>query len=311
MSNIKVKVPFSGFTPIDNIFIENFLCDIRGDFLKVYIICLKLGYSGNSSDIKYIADTLNLLESDVIKALESLETQDLIKLSPDGTIDILPIKDNPNNKNSISFDKRIKEMFDDIEILIGRFLSSKEVSTYLSFIEDFKFSHETVTLLVQYCVSRNKTDIRYIEKVALAWHDNGIRTIEDAQNYITKHEDKWNKYRQILNFIGIKDADIAKPQEEFLEKWLFTFNFPVNIILEACRICIVRINEANFSYIDGILSNWYKNGIKNLNDIKTLDKKPQVNKKANPNYFNNYSGQRVYDIEELEREFLGRGDINE
>lgn len=311
MSDIKVKIPSLTFTPLDNVFIDNYLSSIRGDFLKVYILCIRIGYSGNNCDIKYIAQKLNLLESDVIKSLECLESEGLIKIDSLGSIEILPVKDNPSNKNVIPFDKGIKEMLDDIEMLIGRFLSSKEVSTYISFIEDFKFSPETISLLVQYCAAKNKTDIRYIEKVALAWCDSGIRTIEDAQEYITKHEEKWNKYRQILNFLGMKDADIAKPQEDFLEKWLLKYNFSIDIILEACRICVVRLNEANFSYIDGILNNWYKNGIKTLNDVKKLDKKPISNKKANPNYFNNYSGQRVYDIEQLEKEFLGRSGNNE
>lgn len=127
---------------------------------------------------------------------------------------------------------------------------------------------------------QEKTDIRYIEKVAIAWHDSGVRSIEDAQKHIKMHEDKWNKYRSIANYLGFKDSDISKPQEEFMEKWLFKMNLPLDVILEACRICIMRINESNFSYIDAILSDWHKNGIKNINDLNKLSKKTK--KKLKP-----------------------------
>lgn len=311
MTKIKIKAPYPEFTPIDNSFIDNYLKDIRGDFIKVYLLCLRLGYSDKDISTEYISEALNLLQTDVIKALEYWEESGLIKLNTDGLIEILPIKHITPEEGSVSFDKSIKEMFNDIERLIGRFLSSKEVSTYLNFIEDFNFTPEVISLLVEYCASRRKTDIRYIERVALAWHDNGIKTINDAQNYITKHEDKWNRYREILNFLGMKDGDIAKPQEEFLEKWIFKYNFSNDVVLEACRICIVRINQANFNYIDTILTNWYKAGIKSLSDIKKMDKKTKTPKKTSLNYFNDYSGQRKYDIKELEKQLLGRGDINE
>jgi DnaD/phage-associated family protein len=201
-------------------------------------------------------------------------------------------------------------MFESLEQLLGRPLSSKEVHTYMGWIEDFSFTPEIITILVEYCCARKKTDIRYIEKVALAWHDSGIRSVEDAQNHITKHEEKWNKYRSILNFMGMKDADISKPQEEFLEKWLIKYNYNVDVITEACRICIMRINECSFSYIDAIIGDWYKNGVKSLSDIKKVDKK-KPSKKQSSAMPGNYSNQRRYDVKELENQLLGRGEVNE
>jgi DnaD/phage-associated family protein len=307
VSLIKINVPNLGFTPLDSIFIDKYLKELRGDFVKVYILCLRYGYSNLELSLEKISEELNLLQTDVVNALESLQEAGLIRLNQDG-IEILPFRESSLNVGAISFDRSIKEMFEVIEKLIGRPLSSKEVSTYLNFIEDFNFTPEVITLLVEYCSARRKTDIRYIEKVALGWHDAGIKSIEDAQRHIAKHEDKWNRYREILTFIGMKDADISKPQEDMLEKWVFKYNFPNDVILEACRICVMRINEANFSYIDAILSAWAKSGVKTIKDIKKVDGKGNKSKKTTINSFNNYSGQRQYDIEELEKQLLGRGE---
>jgi DnaD/phage-associated family protein len=312
MTQMKITVPNLGFTLIENIFIDKHLANIRGEFVKVYLVCLRYGYAQMNLTLEEISSSLNLLQTDVVKALESLQDEELIRISQDGFIEILPLKSDTINTSTIPFDRTIKEMFEDIEKLVARPLSSKEVSTYLNFIEDFNFTPEIITLLVEYCSSRRKTDIRYIEKVAMGWHDSGIKNYEDAQTYITKHEGKWIKYREILTFLGMKDSDISKPQEEMLEKWVFKYNFPNDVILEACRICVMRINEANFSYIDAILNTWQKNGVKKLGDIKKSDKKTnKSSKKQVLHYFNNYSGQREYDIDELEKQLLGRGDVDE
>lgn len=307
-----IKVPSLGFTPIDNAFLDKYLPEVRGDFIKVYIICLRLGYSNIDVTIEKIASSLNLLQTDVLNAIKFWQQEGLMLYSQDGSIEVYPVGSDKKGVNETLFDRNVKEMLEDIERIIGRPLSSKEVTTYISFMEDLNFGPETVILLADYCISRRKTDIRYIEKVALGWHQSGIKSYEDAQRHITMHEEKWSTYRTILNFLGMKDQDISKPQEELLEKWIFKYNFSLDLILEACRICIMRINEGNFNYIDAIINDWYKNGVKDIKDVKKTDKKTKNLKKTNPNNtFANYGGQRQYDISELEKQLLGRDDRGE
>ena len=128
---------------------------------------------------------------------------------------------------------------------------------------------------------KRKIDSRYAEKIALAWYDSKITTIEDAQTFIKKHEDKWINIRKILNYLGIKDAEVMKPQEDMLDKWINIYKLPVDVILKACDICFERLNKAEFKYIDGILTSWYKEGIKTLEDIAKKDIKKLVSNNSN------------------------------
>lgn len=313
MTKVKINVPNFDFTPIDNVFIDNYMVDTRGDFIKVYIFILRLGYSNIISDIEGISASLNLLQTDVQRALEYWESKGLMKISPNGSIDMCSPRIKEEIKSEVFFDNPVKEMFNGIEKLVGRPLSSKELSVYMSFIEDFNFSPELINLLIEYCSSKKKTDIRYIEKVAMSWNDAGIITLEDAQNHITKFEDKWSKYRAIINYMGFKDAEISKPQEDMLEKWLFKFNMTSEVIQEACKISVMRINECNFKYIDTILCDWQGKGIRVLDDVKKSEKKTRPYKKnpaAESLGQNNASNKRQYDVDALEKQLLGRGDKN-
>lgn len=311
MPDVYIKIPEMSFTPVDNSFIDNFIPEARGEFVKVFLLCLRLGYSNHSTSIEKIASTLKLLQADVIMALEYWEEKGILKLSNDGTIEIMPLGSDKKEANEVSIDNPLQEMLEGIEKLLARPMSSKEISVFLHIIEDFKFTPEMLNLLVEYCSSRKKTDIRYIEKVAIAWYDNNIKTYEDAQMHITKHEEKWNKYRSIFTYMGFKDSDISKPQEDFLEKWLYTYNFPVEVVLEACKICIMRINDVNFNYIDAILGDWNKNGVKVASDIKKNSKKSKNPQRVSKDPSVVYIGERQYDIDKLEKQLLGRNDINE
>ena len=199
-------------------------------------------------------------------------------------------------------DNKVKDLLKSIEKLLGRMLSPKEVSLYLSFMKDFDFSPEVIVLLVDYCISKGKNDSRYIEKIAMAWNDNNIKSLEDAQSYIKFHEDKWINIRKVLTYLGIQGTEVMKPQEEMITKWLITYKFPLDVIFKACDICFQRINKTEFKYIDSILKNWFESGIKTTEDVDMKNTSSFKKEKKSP--YGDYK-QKEYDIKDIEKKLLG------
>lgn len=321
MSTFLFKNKTLNYTPVSNVFIDTYMANARGKFVKVYLLGLKYYISGEPGvNASIMASKLHILESDIINAWNYWNDEGVIKMCPvdnmgNFSIDFVNLNDTTELKNDdVNLleelnENSTKEMLQDIEKLLCRPLSSKEMVMYIGWLKDLNFSHEIILLLIQYCVSKGKTDSRYIEKTALSWCDNKIRTVDDAQMYIKKHEDRWNKIRQILSYLGIKDAEVMKPQEDILVKWLDTYGFSVDVICKACDICFERINKADFKYMDGILSSWFKDGIKSVQDIALKDAKKTPYKKTAPckkaaGNFGNYE-QRNYDFNELEKKLLG------
>ena len=323
MSTFMLKNTNLNFTPVSNVFIEKYMPNARGEFVKVYLLMLKhsiAGEPGISGPI--LASSLNLLESDIMNALNYWSDLGVIKLTSvdpmnNFSIEFLDLSEDnftPNKEVNLLDaleNKGINDMLKDIEKILGRTLSPKEMEMYLGWQKEFSFPSELILLLVEYCASKGKSDYRYIEKVALTWHDMNITTMAQAQNYIKQTEDKWVKIRKILSYLGIKNNDLMKPQEEMIDKWLTTYNFDLDVIKKACNICADRLNRADFKYIDGILTNWFNNNIKTLDDIAVKDKqfkknykKNTYNKNNSSNGFNNFEA-RSYDYEALERKLLG------
>lgn len=325
MSLYKLNSPVCNYTLLDNNFIDNFLAKARGEYIKIYILILKYASCGELGfDASFIAKNLNLLESDVKNALTYWNDLGLIKISTIDNkvfnIEFNQIYDNHSNTSSLKLINEIKDnnlidFFNEIELIMGRPLSQKEMETYINWTKNYNFSYELILYLISYCVNKNKKDFRYIEKVALSWSDLNINTLEDAMIYTEKREKQFLNYKKILNYIGSSDIDISKPQEDLFNKWLNTYNMPLELIYKACDICFSKLSKTDLNYIDGILNNFKNSKIFTLKDLEEHElNKGIINKnisKSKP--ISNFSdfNQRNYDYSKLEELLINNNTTND
>lgn len=312
-----------GSTPVSNYFINHYMLDAPGEYVKVYLLGLKYCYYGNELSLSEMADKLFMSDVEVDRALKFWEKCGLVKLKyADGeyTVEYLPAFPQNTPSHSLSIrDNQVKQMFEAIELTLGRPLSPNEMDTYLSWIDEYNFSLEIITMLVNYCVSKNKTSLRYMEKVAIAWHDAGLKNALDVEAYLKAESKRWQNYKKILNALGLKDDDIMEAHKQMMDRWMDDLGFDVDVIIKACNECTLKINEPSFPYINKILINWFNEGIRTISDFdspkrNTAKKKssPVLNYKVPKNYFNGYS-QRNYDVDDLEKKLLAhsRGELDE
>ncbi len=219
-----------------------------------------------------------------------------------------------------SKDDEICELLFVIEKVMGKTLSSTDTNTVLYLLDQLKFSSELIEYLIEYCVENGHKSLRYAEKVAIAWHEKGIQTVEEAKLdspiYI-------KRCYPILKAFGISNRHPGENEKNYILKWTDTYGFDMDIILEACNRTMNAIHQPSFKYADSILSDWKNKGVTHVNHIQELDAQFQKEKehkakeaenkrnnnsnaKANTstsNAFHNFS-QRDYDYDELEKQLL-------
>jgi len=166
-----------------------------------------------------------------------------------------------------------------------------------------EFSDDLIDYLIQYCVDKGKKDFRYMEKVALNWAQDGIRTPKQAEKATLKYD---KSVYAIMNELGKTSAPTTK-ELEFINRWIKEYGFTNDIIFEACARTVLATDKHRFEYADGILSKWKKEDIHHKSDIKKLDDRhaqrvPQTVRPAN-NRFNQFT-QNSYDFDELEKALL-------
>ncbi len=324
------------FTLISNAFIDHYMPEANGEFVKVYLYLLRCLGSGEAAlTVSEIADKFNNTENDVCRALKYWEKLGLLKLETEEKsltgIRLL----SPGKPRKASRDKQpaasqetagegvtreradvlcsqedIKQLLFIVEQYIGRPLASSHVQTILYLYDSLHFSAELIEYLVEYCVSRGSKSFRYIESVALSWHEAHITTVEQAREVSSQYS---KTVYSVLKSFGIRGRNPVESELSYIRKWTDDYGFTLEIIALACERTMSAIHQPSFEYADKILSRWQQQGVRHAKDISALDMQYQKNRRtvgkassgtsASANKFNNFD-QRSYDYDDLERQLL-------
>lgn len=199
-------------------------------------------------------------------------------------------------------DERTKQLLFVAQTYIGKPLSPTEIKTIMFFMDTLQFSDDMIDYLLQYCIERGKKDFKYIEKVAVNWAESGITTPEEAQKNVGKYDR--NVYA-IMNELG--KSNTPTPAElQYITRWVNEYGFSNEIIFEACKRTVLTTDKNRFEYAEGILSNWYKEHVGQLSDIKKMDELHQRKRSSRTSGTNKFSQftQTTYDFAELEKKLL-------
>lgn len=225
-------------------------------------------------------------------------------------------------KRMCDSDDNLHQLIFVAERLFGKTLTNSEISTIIYIHSDLHFSDELLEYLFEYCVSLEKRSFRYLERVAISWHEEGLVTAEQAKQ---QHEIHSKKIYSVMKAFGINDRMPGKPELDFITHWYDDYGFETDIVIEACNRTIQALHKPSFEYTDTILSNWRKKNVHTISDIESADAAHAGSKKdtykndktaaaaspvrtgKNTNRFNNFS-QRTYDFDALEKQLINKKD---
>ena len=188
------------------------------------------------------------------------------------------------------------------EQYLKKTLSANEVRTILFISDKLGFSEDLIDYLVQYCVDRGKKDLRYIEKVAISWAQQGITTPKQAARVAGKYD---KSVYAIMKALGRNDVP-TQTEASYITRWMKEYGFTTDIIFAACERTVLATDKHRFEYADSILTSWYKAGVHHADDIQSLDEhyhKTKAVKAVSNNKFNQFK-QNNYDFDALEQELL-------
>lgn len=197
------------------------------------------------------------------------------------------------------------------QMYLGRTLNKTDVNTLIYIYNDLHFSLELMEYLLDYCASNNHTSIRYLESIALNWHEKKVSSVEEAKKESSIYK---KEYYTVLKAFGLSGRNPSQSEIDYITKWTTEYGFSIDLIADACNRTIDAIHQPSFKYADSILQDWKNNGIRIKADILNLDNKHKANASrgrntSSPkNSFNNFQ-QRNYDFSELEKELLANNKI--
>lgn len=220
----------------------------------------------------------------------------------------------PDHINELKQNEEVSQLLYIAEQYLAKTLTPTEMQKIFFFYDELHMSADLIEYLVEYCVSRGRKSMRYIETVALAWTRDGVTTVEMARDASSRFS---KDYYTILKAMGISGRNPVENEISYIDTWRKTYGFDLELIQEACSRTVLSTGQPSFQYADKILSGWKKKNVHTLEDVRLLDaehKKRQlekaVSRKKQPaaqsqsnNRFNNFH-QRDYDFTEYEKRLL-------
>lgn len=267
-------------TLIPNTFFEQLLPIMEPKYLRIYLyayyLCQKdTSYTWNN---QLLADKLGISIDEVLEAWDFFELCKLIeKHRPQGaevwdfSVEFKNLKRmyTSRDKTTASLEKNLmisqneeyQKMYDKIESILGSLVMSHHRRAVNEMITAYNLPKDLVVEAFRFGVQKKGFySVQRVLSILRIWYTEGVRTVEDLEQFLLAKGDRYGLYKKILSFLGEYRMP-TKAEEELMDKWLDDYRFSMEVIEEAFAKSI-GIKSPNMKYIDGILRNWHE---------KTLD----------------------------------------
>lgn len=235
------------YSSISNFFIDYYMTDANGEFVKVYLYLVRLLSNNSAITVAQIADHFNLTENDICRAIKYWITRDVLKLNYDGNghlsgIVLLPLFPPPSE---------FKVETDAVSIL----RSTPDVT------EQKTTNSNTVRYINKNTATENDvTDTDSTEVVAPPKPKFTQKAMDEKLN-----DDDWSDIvYQVETIFG---KHVSSKDTETLLYIYDTLNFDIDLFEYLIEYC-ATMGKKNCRYMEAVAIGWYKDGIKTRQDAK-------------------------------------------
>lgn len=270
---ISQEMRINGVTPVDNLFISEFMLCAPSDFVKVYIYALMQCYIGMDFELDSMAKDLSMDCENVTSALMYWVRKGLMKKQGDHYIFESPRSvvycNGVAKGDALSHYKEFNTALS--EIMAGRLLVPADFEMAYDWIEIYGMSRECVLEMVHYAVTEKykagiKVSFNTLNKLAASWEDKGIKTAQQAREYINSHNSMTVQAKKILSHLG-QFRNPTRDESKLLKKWTIDYGFDTDTILGCCSE-MVYSKSPSFALLDTIVEKYHDKGARDISDIE-------------------------------------------
>ncbi|NLY71847.1 MAG: DnaD domain protein [Clostridiales bacterium] len=283
----KIYIYYLHNTAVENVFINEYMIDAPGDYVKVFLLGLMYAEINMSMNNKTIAKQLSLEEEDVLKAWTYWEKKGVIKKhypNPEDPfryrVEFLNLKEQifgvcgknkkgedklPESLEGLMNDKELKKMYSRIEQITGRLFEGKEPVAILGWIKDYGVTPEFIIYAYEYCAKyRNNCKHNYVAAVVREWVNSGLRTVRDVERHLEEYDNRHYLYKRVLRALGFH-RNPTEEEKRIMDTWFDDLGFDISKVLAACNKTS-GISNPNINYVNSVLRAWSKEGKEQAED---------------------------------------------
>lgn len=170
------------------------------------------------------------------------------------------------------------QFVDEAQRVAGRTFNSYDTSIIVGIVDRLGFDEEAVLAILAYVRRIGKKGVKYSEKVAMGFYDDGITRTADVVERINLIERSSEIIAKIKKLFGIGARELSRTEKSLFEKWTQKFGYDIDVIRFAYEITIDAIHEPVPKYTNSILEKWHSENLRTLDDIKRREEENRAKK---------------------------------
>ena len=166
-------------------------------------------------------------------------------------------------------DNNLYELFNEIENIFGKTLETREIERIESLYTKKGLSVEYILMLAAHQNDTRMTPtIESLVREATRLQANDIDNLESLEIYLKEKADEIAGEAEMRQILGIRGRAFSKSERAFFKKWMHDYCYGTTIIGEAYDITVGATGKLSLSYMDKILTEWFKSGCRTLDDCR-------------------------------------------
>ncbi len=151
---------------------------------------------------------------------------------------------------------------------IGKTFTEHETAQILALYNSYGLDAEYLLLLFALCKKREKRSVGYAVRTAVGLYEDGIRTAPELTEKIKQMDRLSDATAQIRKMFGIGDRALTAKERNYIEDWTENWRLQMEVIQSAFEITVDTIGKPKFPYVNKILSEWHRRGIRTVEEAK-------------------------------------------
>ena len=260
-------------TQIPDIFFTDYLPELPGDYLKIYLYLVFLSKYNGEIGINDLSKKLAIPINIINEGMKYLEKEELILRKQQG-FEIVDLQQKTLNNlynlkiepssEKIEQNEQNKERIRLIEYLNNKYFQGVMGPTWYSdidtWMDKFGFDEQVMINLFDYCYNKSALHKNYVQAVAEAWGLNKIKNIDDLEAYYTLQDKLMKIKKEIAKKLGRRNG-LTQYEEAYIENWVNVYKYDFSIIEIALKRTTLQ-STPSFEYINNVIKDWNERNLR-------------------------------------------------
>jgi DnaD/phage-associated family protein len=179
--------------------------------------------------------------------------------------------------------KDVNDFLRECQNVWGEMFNTHQTNTILGFVDYLGLEWDYILALLAFGVREQdkrgvKRSLRYVEKMAFDFYDEGITDLPALQEKIRRLEQTAEVEGSLRRMFGMGERALTPAEKKKFSTWLYEYQYGLDVITRAFEVTVDAKGSPNLKYMDAVLANWNRDGLRTLEDIEASEARFQAQK---------------------------------